>query len=421
MQQLKFKLFLKPQSKTNRVKTLFPLLLGFLLTSNLWAQTYEDARKSAFDGDYIKARSICRQILASDFNSDVALLLGRTFAWEGLYDSARVVLTDVLVRKPGNEEALDALSDVEFWADNYEKAVEYCNEAISNNISPEKFVLKKARILHSNEKYDEAVKTLEDFMDKNPTQPELMRKLKEYRPDVLKNSVRLTYTVDFFDKEFNRDPWQITSLAYGRKTKAGTFIARLNYASRFGTNGFQVEADAYPKLGEKSYGYLNYGFSQNSLFPDNRFGAEWYRNFPKAFEGSVGIRLLGFGSAFTDIYTATIGKYAGNYWLSLRSYVTPDQEGTSLSGALSVRRYFADAENYVGLRLGYGISPDDNRNQIGSEEALTIKTRSVRAEFNHIFKRSWIINTGAVVGGEEIQPGEFSGYYTLDISIVRLF
>ena len=421
MQQLKFKLLLKPQSITIRVKTLILLLFGFLLTSNLWAQTYEEARKYAFDGDYSIARSICRQILASGFNSDVALLLGRTYAWEGLYDSARVVLTGVLERKPGNEEALDALSDVEFWADNYEEAVKYCNEAISNNISPEKFVLKKARILHSNEKYDEAVKTLEDFMDKNPAQPEMLRKLKEYRPDVLKNSVRLTYTVDFFDKEFNRDPWQITSLAYGRKTKAGTFIARLNYASRFGTNGFQVEADAYPKLGENSYGYLNYGFSKNSLFPDNRFGAEWYRNFPKAFEGSAGIRLLGFGSALTDIYTATIGKYAGNYWLSLRTYVTPGDEGTSLSGALSVRRYFADAENYVGLRLGYGISPDDSRNQIDSERRLMTKTRSIRTEFNHIFSRSWILNAGAVLGGEEIQPGEFSGYYTFDISVVRLF
>ena len=421
MQQLKIKLLLKPQSITIRVKTLILLLFGFLLTSNLWAQTYEEARKYAFDGDYSIARSICRQILASGFNSDVALLLGRTYAWEGLYDSARVVLTGVLERKPGNEEALDALSDVEFWADNYEEAVKYCNEAISNNISPEKFVLKKARILHSNEKYDEAVKTLEDFMDKNPAQPEMLRKLKEYRPDVLKNSVRLTYTVDFFDKEFNRDPWQITSLAYGRKTKAGTFIARLNYASRFGTNGFQVEADAYPKLGENSYGYLNYGFSKNSLFPDNRFGAEWYRNFPKAFEGSAGIRLLGFGSALTDIYTATIGKYAGNYWLSLRTYVTPGDEGTSLSGALSVRRYFADAENYVGLRLGYGISPDDSRNQIDSERRLMTKTRSIRTEFNHIFSRSWILNAGAVLGGEEIQPGEFSGYYTFDISVVRLF
>ena len=421
MQQLKLKLLLELQSKTFSGKTLFPVLMILLLTLNLSAQTYGEARKLAFDGDYSKARNICRQILASGFNSDVALLLGRTFAWEGLYDSARVVLTDVLDRIPGNEEALDALSDLEFWADNYEKAVEYCNEAITNNISPEKFVLKKARILHSNEKYEEAVKTLEDFIAKNPGRPEMIRKLGEYRPDVLKNSVRLTYTVDFFDTEFNRDPWQITSLAYSRKTKAGTFIARLNYASRFGTNGFQFEADAYPKLGENSYGYLNYGYSQNSLFPDNRFGAEWYRNFPKAFEGSAGIRFLGFGSAFTDIYTATIGKYTGNYWLSLRSYVTPDKEGTSLSGAMSVRRYFADAENYVGLRLGYGISPDDSRNQIGSEKELTVKTRSIRAEFNHIFKRTWILNAGTVIGGEEIQPGNFSGYYTFDISVVRLF
>jgi YaiO family outer membrane protein len=402
-------------------KVSFAILILISVALNMAAQTYEEARKIAFDGDYNRVRSICQQILSSGFNSDVALLLGRTYAWEGKYDSARIVLNDVLVRKPLNEEALDALSDVEFWADNFEKAVEYCDEAINNNVSPEKFVLKKARILHSNEKYEAAVKTLQDFMKENQVQPELMRKLKEYRPDVLKNSMRLTYTIDFFDDDFNRDPWQITSLAYGRKTKAGTVIARLNYANRFDTNGYQFEIDAYPKLGENSYGYLNYGYSQTALFPDNRFGAEWYRNFPKAFEGSAGIRILDFGSGITDIYTATIGKYAGNYWLSLRSYLTPDQDGTSVSGALSVRRYFTDAENYVGLRAGYGISPDDSRNQIGSEKALTVKTRSIRAEFNHIFNRAWILNTGAVLGGEELQPGTFAGYYTFDISISRLF
>jgi len=179
--------------------------------------------------------------------------------------------------------------------------------------------------------------------------------------------------------------------------------------------------DAYPKISENNYAYINYGYSQNTLFPKNRFGAEWYHNFPKAFEGSVGMRFLGFTDSNVDIYTATFGKYIGNYWISLRSYVTPDPEGTSVSGYMTVRRYFSDAENYIGMRAGFGVSPDDDRNPIVSEQVLAVKTRSIRAEFNHIFKRIWILNTGVVLGSEELDPGTFSGYYTFDISILRLF
>lgn len=408
------------QKITIRTCISLTFLLFTGLISDLAAQTYDEARNFAFNGEREKARSICRQILAEGFNSDVALLMGRTYAWDGNYDSARVVLSDVLIQKPGNEEALDALSDVEFWAGNYKKAIEYCDEALRNDSMALKFALKKARILHSNEQFEEAVFVLEDYLKKDPGNSDFIIKLKEYRPDLMRNSIRLSYTVDFFNEDFNRDPWQITALSYGRKTKIGAVIARVNFANRFGEKGIQYEIDAWPKISENNYGYLNYGYSQK-LFPKNRFGAEWYHKFPNAYEGSIGMRYLSFSSSNVDIYTATFGKYIGNYWISLRSYVTPDSEGTSVSGSLTVRQYFSDAENYIGMRIGYGVSPDDNRNRIDSKQNLTLKTRSARAEFNHIFKQVWILNTGAVLGSEELEPGTFSGYYTFDISILRLF
>ena len=117
------------------------------------------------------------------------------------------------------------------------------------------------------------------------------------------------------------------------------------------------------------------------------------------------MRYLDFSSSGIDIYTATVGKYVGNYWISLRSYVTPDIEGTSVSGALSARRYFSDSEDYIGLKLSYGVSPDDNRRPVESEKNLTLKTRSVRAEYNHIFKKIWIVSAGFNLGSEQLEPG----------------
>ena len=401
------------------------LVLAILILNglfcNLSAQSYEEARNMALNGERAKARQMCRTILSQGFNSDVALLLGRTYAWDGKYDSTRLILSEVLARNPNSMEAFDAFADVEYWSENYAKAVEYCDLALKKDSTNEGFLFKKARILHSSEKYGEAVNTLEAMIQMNPTNAEALKKLQEYRLDVMKNKIKLNYTIDHFDKSFNRDPWQVVALSYGRKTKLGSVIARVNMAKRFGDTGFQYEIDAYPKISENNYGYLNYGFSQSSVFPDHRFGAELFHSFPKAFEGSLGMRTLFFGSSDVTIYTGSVGKYISNYWISLRSYVTPGTTGTSVSGQLQMRRYFSDPENYIGLRMGYGVSPDDNRNLIDSSQKLTLKTRSVRMEFNHIINHVWIINPAAAWGSEELKSGSFSGYYTFDVSITRLF
>ena len=367
------------------------LLIVFLLITagsyKILAQTFEEARHLAFSGQHDKARQVCKALLSKEYNTDVAILLARAYAWDAMTDSTRIILNEVLVHSPENSDALDAYADAEYWAKNYEKAIEY----------------------------------IERLIRLNPANAEALNKLQKFRLDVLKNTFRLTYTIDLFDKAFSRDPWQIAALSYGRKTKLGSVIARVNLADRYGSRGFQGEIDAYPKISENNYGYLNYGFSNGQVFPKNRMGAEWYHNFPKSFEGSLGMRILQFETSHVNIYTATLGKYVGNYWISLRSFVTPGTDGTSVSGFLMARRYFSDPENYLGLRLGYGVSPDDNRNLINSDQRLALKTQSVRVEFNHSINHVWIINAGAIWSNEERSTGNFSGYYTFDIGISRLF
>lgn len=385
------------------------------------AQTFDEARDLALNGERTKAREMCKAILSNGFNADVALLLGRTYAWDGEYDSARVYINKVLENSPDYLDAISAIADIEHWSENYAKAIEYCNLALEKDSSAENFWMKKARILYDSENVEQAVEVLENYLKIDPGNGVFLNKIKDYRLDLLKNTIRILYTVDFFDAEFNRDPWQIMALSYGRETGVGSVIARVNLANRFGITAYQYEIDAYPSFSENSYAYINYGYSDNTIFPKHRFGLEWYQNFPNSFEGSIGMRLLGFANSNVDIYTATIGKYFGNYWLSLRSFVTPGDESTSVSGLLVLRRYFSDPENYLGLRLGYGISPDDNRNLIDSGEKLNLKSRSVKLEYNHIFNHKWIIKTGAVLGSEEKTNGGFAGYYTFDVGISLLF
>jgi YaiO family outer membrane protein len=408
-------------SNIDKVFSLITFIVFLTVSNKIEAQSFNEARDFAFTGEREKARSICRQILKQEFNTDAALLLGRTYAWDAKYDSARIVFNEVIIQSPDNMEVLDASADVEYWSENYSKALEYCDLALQKDSTAEEFVLKKAKILNGAEREEEAVSTLKNFIGNNPGHTEAMIKLKEYRLDALKNNIKISYTLDVFEKGFHRDPWHLVALSYGRKTKLGRIETRINYASRFLDNGFQYELDAYPKLGKKDYLYFNYGFSDNTLFPKNRFGLEWYHSFPKAFEGSVGMRMLYFENSTVDIYTATLGKYLGNFWMSLRSFVTPGSDETSVSGSLQVRHYFSDPENYLGLRMGYGISPDDNRNLFNSGRVFTKKAKYVRLEYNHIFSRLWILKLGSTLGKEERLPEEFVGYYTFDITLSRLF
>jgi YaiO family outer membrane protein len=155
-------------------------------------------------------------------------------------------------------------------------------------------------------------------------------------------------------------PWHLLALTAGRGGPSGSFIARVNLARRFDDSGAQIEADAYPGLGENSYAYLNVGYSDADIFPQWRWGAEAYRSLPNALEASLGMRQLRFGGDPVNLFTGSVGMYRGNYWFSLRPYVRLKEGGTSASSSITVRRYYQDSDNYIGGRLGYGTTPGDD-------------------------------------------------------------
>ena len=382
--------------------TIILLLLVGLFTV-LSAQTLEEAKNFAFNGERAKARAICRAILSKGFDSDVATLMGRTYAWDKQYDSARVVLQNVLIQSPENTDVLSALSDVEYWNDRYPEALEYCEQILEKHPENQAILFQKARILNSSGQYESAAGILEELLRKNSAHNDAIRLLEKVRLELMKNRLTINYSYDYFDNSaYKKDPWQLIYLQYARKTSRGTLIGRVNYASRFGKNAVQLEVDAYPKIGKNNYLYLNYGYSDASIFPDHRGGFEWNRSFSKAFEGSLGGRILHFqGSKRVIIYTGSFGKYMGNYWFSFRPFITPGTDGTSVSTYLIVRRYFSDPENYIGLRMGVGSSPDERRLLLNLDQSAHLKSQSVKLDYNHIFNNRWIVNTAVAYAQEE--------------------
>ena len=82
---------------------------------------------------------------------------------------------------------------------------------------------------------------------------------------------------------------------------------------------------------------------------------------------------------------------------------------------LLLRKYFADADNYVGVRFKYGFSPDDRTKDLG--KYILVKSYAGRIEWSKKFKDFWIMNIGFMYDNDAF----FKDTYTIDLSLARLF
>jgi YaiO family outer membrane protein len=161
--------------------------------------------------------------------------------------------------------------------------------------------------------------------------------------------------------------------------RAGLLIARLWHGERDGARDQQAEVELYPRVSRDSYAYLTAAVSTESvLYPEWRVGAEYYANVGRGFEASLGYRRLQFDDGI-DLFTGSLGKYAGNWLFQGRVY----RADVDTSWQASARRYVGDRGGYVGLR--YGVTRDEIRTgtdllafdepQLGVEGRMVTATR----------------------------------------------
>ncbi|MDQ3279169.1 MAG: YaiO family outer membrane beta-barrel protein, partial [Bacteroidota bacterium] len=200
-----------------------------------------------------------------------------------------------------------------------------------------------------------------------------------------------------------------------RATPLGAVVGKVNYANRAGKQTFQPELELYPKLHRNFYGYLNAAFSDGSLFSKHRYGAEIFASLPASLEASAGIRHLSFNpESKVTIYTGSVGYYTGNYWLSLRPYITPDSASTSVSASATVRRYLSHPEHYFSVRIGAGFSPELLTTQTtsgsGTKDFYSLKSQTVNIGYQFPFSKKWVVNGNITVGRQEtiFAPGEYT-------------
>ena len=153
-------------------RILFPLFSLLIITS-LYAQDTSssdglliEARKAAFDqNDYAKAKAyLYKALRLSPDYADVRIFLGRIYTWTKNYDSGRTCFKTVIASNPDYQDAWVAYTDLEYFSNNYDRALELCRAGLRNSPGSEALMLREAKILLAQNHIDDADRALQKLL-----------------------------------------------------------------------------------------------------------------------------------------------------------------------------------------------------------------------------------------------------------------
>ncbi len=395
--------------------------------------TFEEARNLAYEGDFRSANVMLSQLVkpeSKDYNA--RSLLASTYSWNGEYDKAREEFNTITSSERNNRNTWIAAIKNELYAKNNAIAIGLANKALVYLKSDDEVERLKtiAEEGVANTEYqesgwfnqDDAVVSQKKSVaitkkeEQGAVKPEAIDTLAAKTPvaeEVLNNKISVQNSATVYDTRY--DPMFYSSISFKRQTLAGSIIPRINYSNRLGVNGVQYDLDFYPKFSKRFYAYLNYGYSNSSIYPNHKMGGDLYANLPGAFEFSAGGRYITFETKNVSVITNSLGHYRGNYYFSLRSYITPQPDNlTRFSGNLLVRKYLKDAENYWGLNVGMGYSPElrqlTSGDELLAETLLYVESQRLSLEYQFTGKNNpniYRANVGATRQELAFASGKF--------------
>ncbi len=395
-----------------------PIVAQELTADELFTQ----ARQAAFDQkNYPLALERCRMALAkSPDYTDIRVLMGRVYYWHGQPDSARITLAKAVELSPQHEDAAFAAGSIAYYLHQYPEALGYCEGGLQYHRSSADLLLLKTKVLIAIRQYSEALAITDTLLRKQPPVKEarvLADRIKDYRST---NRMGVRYDYTHFSKQFDQG-WHQASIDYTRQTGIGPVTARINYGHRFGESGWQVEAEAYPRISRKLYTYVSLGYSPDRpIFPQFRSGFSLYVNLPKSFEVDAGFRYLHFNED-TWIFTGALGKYYQSWWFNLRAYITPSSSRIAQAWEATTRYYLAGADDYLSLSVGTGLSPDERNQAILLNSNYKLITRRASAAYYFSCKKMNLFSLGLSWANVEYLPKTRDNQINASIGYHRRF
>ncbi|MEP3371534.1 MAG: YaiO family outer membrane beta-barrel protein [Maribacter dokdonensis] len=403
--------------------------------------SFESAYALAYEGKTNTAHNILYTLINEpETEEETSILWARTLSWRGDYDGARSAFNTILSKNKNNKSAWLGAIKNELYAKNYYTALGLANKALLHKSNdPELQRLRAIAIdgINGIVYSDKAWYNVDSKIARSSSKPKKeTAKVAErdtlqnvhktpVTEEQLKNTVSVNSSVTFYDKRF--DPITTSSISYNRQTPYGVIIPRINNSNRLGKNGIQLDVDLYPKITKGVYAYLNYGYSESDLYPNHKMGGDVYYNHKSGIEFSAGGRFINFATKDVKSITNSLGYYTGNYYFSLRSYITPEADNlTNVSGNLLIRKYLKDAENFMGINVGVGFSPElrqfTSGDQLLAETLLYIESQRLSFEYQFTSKNNlsaYRTNVGVLRQEQSFDPGSY--FYSISAGLTYEF
>lgn len=433
-----------------RSKLIYIIILTLLKGISFWGQdvayndvsdSYTEAHNLAYNGKHGAAQNKALELLKKNSkNKNARALVARTYSWSRQYKKARREFNMLTSEDKNNRDIWILAVKNELYANNNATALGLANKAltylksdmelerlqemakrrIENQSYPEKSWIDNPSMISKRKarssKKKKANKTEEKKASKvsqDEEEEKLVKKEVEKEENVLNNRIAIRNSFTVFDQRY--DPMVFSTIEFKRQTLAGSLLPRINYSNRNGEHGLQYDIDFYPKFSKRFYAYLNYGYSDASIYPNHKVGGDLYVNLPGAMEFSAGGRYISLDTRDITMITNSLGHYRGNYYFSLRSNIIPKEDNLiQFSGNLLVRKYLKDAENFLSLNIGMGYSPELRQlisgDELLAETLLYIESQRMSLQYQFTGKQNPNIYSASVgVARQELafQSGSF--------------
>lgn len=407
----------------------FPLLVFFIsLCMGSAAQVpdvdslFATARHYAFEQkNYPLALSNAKLALSyAPRYIDIVVFTGRVHGWQNEVDSAKTYFDRAMSLDSNHLETISAYSDLLYREKEYERSLSLVDRGLLQQPREPGLLLAKARLLNAMRRYDEALLLVNQLLklDSNNTQA---RRLRE---DILTsgaaNQIDIQYQYLQSSRQF-KQPWHLASIGYSRKINAGVYSARINLARRFEQTGTQFEVEAYPRLSKSLTAFAAIAYSgEEAVFPEWRFAASLIAALPKAFEMEVGYRRLQFNTA-SNIFTFSLGKYYQNWLFGARTFIVPTDSVTTHSTGVFARRYFGRKDDFIGLSLTSGISPDERGTNVLFNKVNLLETFRAEIQGRWTFTTLNSLQYGIAMISQEYGAGSKDQQFQLSVGYARRF
>lgn len=392
---------------------LLSLFLVFITASNALSQEitetntdkiYELARKEYQNGDYKLSLAYTRRGLdLAPAYHDIRILQVRNLLALERYTLADEDLDYLLLNAPHYIDVPPLVQQrINHYKDPQEALIflERITAIYPQHISLE---IKKADLLFKTQQTNKARELAKQLIEKEISGAERYL-LQNILNRTIKNRLGMNYQYIGFSEEYSRKkPWSTFSLEYQRTIGSTAVIGRTTFTDRRYDEGMLYEIEAYPMFSDRFYAFANIGFSDALIFPDFRSSLSLYYNFAKVFEAEVGSRLQAFGSNNYLTAIAGLTAYSGKFYLNSRLFLGPERNGQFLQNyQFNTRYYLKNTENYLLLRLGSGISPDETSLSTLLLENPTLEAWYGNLGINKTFGIHHIVKAGVGLLHEDI-------------------